>query len=138
MFMRSTGLGRTLLRAKVSDILATHIVPATLEERTDGTPEPMRMVLMMEVVHPVHWIVRGFLDPSDLRKMVKVILTNPVLILKGIKFLLSKDPDYGEIADAHASAAKPAAASAPKQGSGPGAIPTAASKGGPGAIPSRA
>jgi hypothetical protein len=131
MFMRSTGLGRTLLKAKVSDILATHIVPSTLDEPTEGSTEPMRMVLMMEVIHPVHWIVRGFLDPSDLRKMVKIILTNPILILKGIKFLLSKDPDYGEIAatEAHAPAAKPAA--------GPGSIPTAAPKAGPGPLPSR-
>jgi hypothetical protein len=136
MFMRSTGLGRTLLKAKVSDILATRIVPSTLEERADGNTEPMRMVLMMEVIHPVHWIVRGFLDPSDLRKMVKVILTNPILILKGIKFLFSKDPDYGDLAtaEAHAPAAKPAA----KSGAGPGSIPAAAPKAGPGAIPSRA
>jgi hypothetical protein len=132
MFMRSTGLGRTLLKAKVSDILATHIVPATLEEPQDGSTEPMRMVLMMEVIHPVHWIVRGFLDPSDLRRMVKVILTNPILILKGIKFLFSKDPDYGEMEtkEAHAPAAKPAAGTAAKPG--PGAIP------GPGSIPTRA
>ncbi len=129
MFMRSTGLGRTLLHAKVSDILATHIVPATLEEPTDGTTEPMRMILMMEVVHPVHWTVRAFLDPSDLRKMIKIVLTNPVLILKGIKFFFSKDPVYENKPEAHAPAPKAEPGKAVK---GPGAIP------GPGSIPTRA
>jgi len=129
MFMRSTGLGRTLLKAKVSNILATHIVPATLEEPTDGTAEPMRMILMMEVVHPVHWTVRAFMDPSDLRKMIKIVLTNPVLILKGIKFFFSKDPVYGDVTEAHAPAPK---AEAGKAAKGPGAVP------GPGTIPTRA
>lgn len=132
MFVRSTGLGRTLLTAKVANIFATTIVPSTLEEPKEGTTEPMRMVLMMEVVNPVHWAVRAFIDPSDLRKMVKIILTNPILILKGIKFFFSKDPDYGELAKAEASAPK-AAAKAPGAAPGPGAIPK-----GPGAISSKA
>ncbi len=138
MFMRSTGLGRTLLTAKVANILATTIVPSTLEEPKEGTTEPMRMILMMEVVDPVHWTVRAFLDPSDLRKMVKIILTNPILILKGIKFFFSKDPVYEKTANAHASAAKQDAGKGSQTGSGPGDVPKTASKTGPGPIPSRA
>jgi len=133
MFMRSTGLGRTLLTGKVSNIFATTVVPSTLEEPPEGVTEPMRMIMMMEIVNPVHWTVRAFLDPSDLRKIVKIIVTNPALILKGIKFFFSKDPDYGELAKAEASAPKAAAAKGPGSVSGPGAIPK-----GPGAIPSKA
>ncbi|MCX5805926.1 MAG: hypothetical protein NT010_07650 [Proteobacteria bacterium] len=133
MFMRSTGLGRTLLTGRVSNIFATTIVPSTLEEPQGGVTEPVRM-MMMEIVNPVHWTVRAFLDPSDLRKIVKVVVTNPSLILKGIKFFFSKDPDYGELAKAEASAPKAAPGSVPK---GPGGVPSAAPKG-PGAIPSRA
>ncbi|MCX5811316.1 MAG: hypothetical protein NT178_02050 [Proteobacteria bacterium] len=136
MFMRSTGLGRTLLTGKVSNIFATTVVPSTLEEPQEGVTEPVRMMMMMEIVNPVHWTVRAFLDPSDLRKIVKVIVTNPLLILKGIKFFFSKDPDYGELAKVEASAPKADAGKAPKGPAsvpGPGAIPK-----GPGAIPSRA
>jgi hypothetical protein len=138
MFMRSTGLGRTLLTAKVANIEATTVVPSTLEEAKEGAAEPTRMLLVMEVVNPVHWTVRAFIDPSDLRKMVKIVLTNPQLLLKGIKFFFSKDPAYGETAKAEvpASALKPEAGKAPKSAAGPGPIPSAAAKG-PGPIPSR-
>ena len=129
MFMRSTGLGRTLLTAKVANIEATTVVPSTLEEPMEGTTEPTRMLLVMEVVNPVHWTVRAFIDPSDLRKMVKIVLMNPQLLLKGIKFFFSKDPVYGETAKAEAPA------SAPKPQAGPGPIHAAPK--GPGPIPSR-
>jgi hypothetical protein len=137
MFMRSTGLGRTLLTARVANIEATTVVPSTLEESTGGTIEPTRMLLVMEVVNPVHWTVRAFIDPSDLRKMVKIVLTNPSLLLKGIKFFFSKDPVYGELtkAEAPASAPKPEAGKAQKPQAGPGPIPAAQK--GPGPIPSR-
>ena len=124
MFMRSTGLGRTLLTGKVANIEATTVVPSTLEQPKEGATEPVRMLLLMEIVNPVHWTVRAFIDPSDLRKMVKIVLTNPSLLLKGIKFFFSKDPVYGELVKA------------PEPGAGPGAIPTTAPKG-PGPIPSR-
>jgi hypothetical protein len=136
MFMRSTGLGRTLLTAKVANIEATTVVPSTLEEAQEGVIEPTRMLLVMEVVDPVHWTVRAFIDPSDLRKMVKIVLMNPLLLLKGIKFFFSKDPIYGETAraEAPASAPKPEAAKAPKSAAGPTPSPVAK---GPGPIPSR-
>lgn len=137
MFMRSTGLGRTLLTGKVANIEATTVVPSTLEPPKEGTAEPMRMLLQMQIVNPVNWTVRAFLDPSDLRKMVKILLTNPAVLLKGIKFFFSKDPDYGELAKAEASAPKAEAGKAQKPGAGPGPIPTTAPKAGPGPIPSR-
>ena len=141
MFLRSTGLGRTLLTAKVAKIETTDMVPSTLESPKNGAAEPLRMLMTMEVVNPVHWTVRAFVDPSDLRRMVKEVLTHPGLILKGIVFLFSKDPAYGcaSTEPAAAPAPEPAAAakSAPSRKNGPGPIPASAPKAGPGPIPMR-
>jgi hypothetical protein len=142
MFIRSTGLGRTLLTARVANIETTDMVPATLEPPKQGTMEPLRMLMVMEVVHPVHWTVRAFVDPADLRRMAKLVLTNPVLILRGIKFFFSKSPVYGEPGKTEAVTAapaagetKPAAPEAAAHRTGPGPIPSVPPKAGPGAIP---
>jgi hypothetical protein len=142
MFVRSTGLGRTLLTAKVAKIETTEVVPSTLEPPKGGTVEPMRMLMVIQVVSPVNWTVRAFVDPSDLRHMAKVVLTNPMLILKGIKFFFSKDPVYATPATAETAAAGapgPAAATAAQAAprTGPGPIPSALAKQGPGPIPPR-
>ena len=144
MFIRSTGLGRTLLTARVANIQTTDMVPSTLEPPQQGTTEPMRMLMVMEVVHPVHWTVRAFVDPADLRRMAKLVLTNPALILRGIKFFFSKSPTYGEPGKAEATVAPPAmaqarAAAAPVAAArtGPAPIPAAPAKRGPGPIPPR-
>jgi hypothetical protein len=135
MFVRSTGLGRTLLRGRISIVDSTMLVPSTLEPPVPGTTEPMRMLMAMEILHPVHWTVRAFLDPADLRHLVWLVLKNPMLILRAIKFLLSKGPVYEslETAEASAGAAQPAPMPAAPKG-GPAPIPTVK---GPGAIPSR-
>jgi hypothetical protein len=142
MFLRSTGLGRTLLTARVAKIGTTRLVPSTLEPAKDGVTEPTRMLMTMEVVNPVHWTVRAFVDPSDLRRMIKEVLTHPGLILKGIVFLFSKDPVYMEPgaaepvgAPAPGAAASAKTAAVPK--AGPGPIPASAAKTGPGPIPAR-
>lgn len=134
MFVRSTGLGRTLLSGRISKIVTTNLVPATLEEAKNGHPEPMRVLMEMEITNPVHWTVRAFLDPKDLRHMVMLMLTNPGFIMNGLKFLFKKGPDYGTSKqEAHApAAAAPVAPSAPK--AGPAPIP---SKAGPRPIPAR-
>ena len=142
MFLRSTGLGRTLLTAKVAKIETTRTVPSTLEPPKNGTIEPIRMLMTMEVVNPVHWTVRAFVDPSDLRRMVKEVLTHPGLILKGIIFLCSKDPAYATPATTEPAAAPhpgptAAAQAAPARKNGPGPIPASAPKAGPGPIPAR-
>ena len=142
MFLRSTGLGRTLLTARVAKIETTHMVPSTLEPPKDGTVEPMRMLMTMEVVNPVHWTVRAFVDPSDLRRMVVTVLTHPGLIAKGIMFLFSKDPTYATPeAGKHAGASVPgpavAAQAVPGPNNGFGPVPVFASKIGPSAIPAR-
>ena len=140
MFVRSTGLGRTLLTAKVAKIETTEVVPSTLEPPKEGTAEPMRMLMVIQVVSPVNWTVRAFVDPSDLRHMVKVVLTNPMLILKGIKFFFSKDPVYATSAIAGTAAAvapgpAPATAAQAAPKTGPGPMPPAPPKAGPGPIP---
>ncbi|MGD0658436.1 MAG: hypothetical protein ABSD38_10255 [Syntrophorhabdales bacterium] len=142
MFIRSTGLGRTLLTARVANIETTQVVPSTLDPPKDGAAEPMRMLMIMQVVHPVNWTVRAFVDPSDLRHMIKVVLTHPMLILRGIRFFFSKDPVYASTATAEPVAAptagdgaKAPARPAPKKGAGP--IPAAAPRRGPGPIPPR-
>lgn len=136
MFVRSTGLGRTLLSGHIGKIVMTNLVPSTLEPPKDGTHEPTRVLMEMEITNPVHWTVRAFLDPPDLRHMVMLILTNPAFIMNALKFLFTKGPKYdtqaGHEAPAKtaASASKPAA-TAPKVG-----VPMAPLKG-PGAIPAR-
>ena len=136
MFIRSTGLGRTLLTARVANIETTTIVPSTLEAPSNGASEPMRMLMVMEVVHPVHWTVRAFVDPADLRRMIKLVLTNPMLIMRGLKFLFSKGPTYAEPAGVEAAVATSTTASTPSQKTGLGPVLGAAPKAGPGPIPS--
>jgi hypothetical protein len=139
MFVRSTGLGRTLLSGRISKIVTTSLVPATLEEPPAGQIEPMRVLMEMEITNPVHWTVRAFLDPKDLRHMVMLILTNPAFIMNGLKFLFSRGPKYDTPAGHEAPAAAGAAASAPKpaaSAASKSAAPSAPPKG-PGAIPQR-
>jgi hypothetical protein len=102
------------------------------------------MLMVMEILHPVHWTVRAFVDPADLRHMVWLVLSHPSLILRGIKFLLSKSPKYElpgeEAAEAPAAGVSAAAKAAPAKAptaqpkAGPGPIPV---RTGPGPIPSR-
>jgi hypothetical protein len=138
MFVRSTGLGRTLLRGRIAIVETTELDPATLELPANGAREPMRMLMAMEILHPVHWTVRAFLDPADLRHMVWLIISNPAFILRAIKFLFSKSPTYAPI---EAATAPAAGASATASKAGPGPIPTAtasqAAPKGPPPVPSR-
>jgi len=48
--------------------------------------------MVMEIIDPVHWTVRAFIEPKDLRQMVWMVLKNPILIVRCIKFLFSKGP----------------------------------------------
>lgn len=132
MFIRSTGLGRTLLSGRIAKIVTTTLVPSTLEPPPAGAKEPMRLLVEMEITNPVHWTVRAFIDPPDLREMLKVILTNPALILSCLKFLFMKGPNYDApvpTGTTVAAAAAPPRVSAPAKGvsglapAGPRAIP---------------
>jgi hypothetical protein len=136
MFIRSTGLGRTLLTGKVARIISTTIVPSTLEPPKGGTQEPMRILMEVEITNPVHWTIRAFVDPHDLREMLKRILTSPRLMLNCLRLLFSKAPNYDTQVKPEADAAPganilvtlPGAGAVPKVGieqmpKGPSAIP---------------
>jgi hypothetical protein len=100
------------------------------------------MLMVMEILHPVHWTVRAFVDPADLRQMAWMVLKSPRLILKAIGFLFTKNPVYPPLETGDTQSA---AATGPKTGpievptrppaAGPGPIPAA--RPGPGPIPSR-
>lgn len=138
MFVRSTGLGRTLLSGRIAKIVTTTLVPATLEEPSAGQTEPMRVLMEMEITNPVHWTVRAFLDPKDLRHMVMLILTNPAFMLNALKFLFSKGPTYSNAAahEAPAAAAAAAPVAKPAAGASRAPAPSVAPKG-PAPIPQR-
>jgi len=118
------------------------MVPSTLEPPADGSSEPMRMLMVMEILHPVHWTVRAFVDPQDLRHMVWTVLKNPGLILRGIKFLFMKSPVYQtsdgpetQTAGVNVPKSEPIHVPAQAPRTGPGPIPAA--RPGPGPIPGR-
>jgi len=111
MFVRSTGLGRTLLTGRIDKIVTTTVVPSTLEPPT-GAQEPLRLLVEIEITNPVHWTVRAFIDPPDLREMIKIIVTSPRLLFSCLKFLFMKGPQY----DDPAAAGTPAPATAPAPG----------------------
>lgn len=87
MLIRSTGLGRTLLTCHVAKIEVTDIIPSTLEPSKESHKEPMRILMTVQTTHPVTWTVRGFVEPDDLRLILKAAL-KPSVILATIKFLL--------------------------------------------------
>ncbi len=89
MRIRSTGLGKTLLGAHVGTIEPSKVIPETLEASTD---EPTRLLFTMEVTDPVHWTVRAFLEPADLRLILKLLLTRPGTLFCALRFLFSKGP----------------------------------------------
>ena len=87
MYIRSTGLGKTLLQCKVSSIESCNIVPATLELPKEGESEPTRLLMTMKVIAPVSWTVRAFVEPADLRHIIGFVLRNPGVLFKGLRFL---------------------------------------------------
>ena len=86
MYVRSTGLGRTLLKSRLGKLEVTNIVPSTLEESEN---EPARMLMVMNIDEPVNWEVKAFMEPQDLRRLVMLIL-RPSVIWGGLKLLFSK------------------------------------------------
>jgi hypothetical protein len=86
MKIRSTGLGKTLLTAQVGTFEPTKTVPATLEASDN---EPTRLLLTMEVVEPVHWTVRAFMEPSDVRRVIK-LLFRPRTLFCALRFLMKR------------------------------------------------
>ncbi|MBE0618417.1 MAG: hypothetical protein IH608_10895 [Proteobacteria bacterium] len=93
MFIRSTGLGRTLLTCKVVKIEVTDMVPSTLEPPEEGEPkEPTRLLMTIQTTDPVNWTVRGFVEPQDLWLILKAAMT-PAVIWTALKFLFAGGKD---------------------------------------------
>ncbi len=113
MYIRSTGLGRTLLTCGVAKIEVTDVVPSTLEPPKEGHREPKRMLMTIQTTDPVNWTVRGFVEPDDLRQILKAAL-KPGVILTAIKFLL-----FGGGTAKKTAQAPPQGAVAPAPGSAP-------------------
>ena len=88
MYIRSTGLGRTLLQTRVAKVELTNIVPGTLESPKEGGDEPTRLLMTMDVIAPVSWTVRAFVEPADLRRIIGLVLKNPRTLLHGVRFLI--------------------------------------------------
>ena len=88
MYIRSTGLGKTLLQCKVVKVEATNMIPETLEPSKDDGNEPMRLLMTMKVIAPVTWTVRAFVEPADLRHIIGFVLKNPGVLFKGVCFLI--------------------------------------------------
>lgn len=96
MYLRSTALGKTLLNGGITTIEASKVIPETLEEDRDGN-EPTRLLFTMEVVEPVHWTIRTFIEPQDLRRMLGLILKSPRTLFHTFCFLFSKGPEPKKI-----------------------------------------
>lgn len=90
MLIRSTGLGRTLLSGEVAKIKSSNIVPETLEASENGN-EPTRLFLTMETKAPVNWIVNIFIEPADLRRILWILIKNPLILFSGLGLLFRKD-----------------------------------------------
>ena len=88
MYIRSTGLGKTLLQCKVESVESSTIIPATLEATKKGEEEPTRLLMTMKVVSPVSWTVRAFVEPADLRHIIAFTLRNPKVIFSALRFLI--------------------------------------------------
>jgi hypothetical protein len=90
MYIRSTGLGKTLLQCKVESVESSVIVPATLEATKAGEEEePTRLLMTMRVIAPVTWTVRAFVEPTDLRAIVAFALKNPGVLFSALRFLIA-------------------------------------------------
>lgn len=87
MYIRSTGLGKTLLQCKVESVEASTIVPTTLESSKEGEEEPTRLLMTMRVIAPVTWTVRAFVEPADLRHIIAFALRNPKVLFSALRFL---------------------------------------------------
>lgn len=91
MYIRSTGLGRTLLRARISGFDSTKLIPTTMKKCKNNT-ETTRLLLTVETEYPVTWTISTFMEPEDLRAMIRFAL-RPSTIFTMLKFLFIKGPE---------------------------------------------
>jgi len=87
MYIRSTGLGSTLLQCKIAKLESSKIVPETLELPKEDQNEPTRLLMTIQTIAPVTWTVRAFVEPADLRHIIGFALRNPRFLFDGLRFL---------------------------------------------------
>jgi hypothetical protein len=87
MYIRSTGLGKTLLQCKVESVEPSNVVPETLEATKEGESEPTRLLMTMRVIAPVTWTVRALVEPADLRQIIGFALKNHGVLFNGVRFV---------------------------------------------------
>jgi hypothetical protein len=70
MKVQSTGLGKTLMIAHFSDLLKTDFQSEQVIQAT------------MEAVEPLHWTIKVYMEPKDVRKAIFMGLKKPSLVWK--------------------------------------------------------
>ena len=70
MKVQSTGLGKTLMIAHFSDLLKTDFQSEQVIQAT------------MEAVEPLHWTIKVYMEPRDVRKAIFMGLKKPSLVWK--------------------------------------------------------
>jgi hypothetical protein len=106
MKVQSTGLGKTLMIAHFKDLLKADFQGQLVIQAT------------MEAVEPLHWTIKVYMEPKDVRKVVFMGLKKPSLAWKVLlAFILGRFSIFsraapGEITE-EAPGAPPQPASAP-------------------------
>lgn len=88
MYMRSTGLGKTLLQGKIVKAEYTNIVPETLKDPPAGQNEPHRLLCTIQTIAPVTWQVRVFVEPVDVRFFIGYLFKNPKVLFSALSMLI--------------------------------------------------
>jgi hypothetical protein len=70
MKVQSTGLGKTLMIANFKDLLKTNFQSEQVIQAT------------MEAVEPLHWTIKVYMEPKDVRKAIFMGLKKPTLVWK--------------------------------------------------------
>lgn len=77
MKVQSTGLGKTVMVAHVKELYNTEFEDKDVLQMT------------IEATEPVHWTIKCYMEPSDVRYVIKLGLKFSIL-LKAIKSLFKK------------------------------------------------
>ncbi len=91
MFVRSTGLGKTPMVAKVNMLQFAKINKESLKD--DPSCE-LNMVMRIETTKPAAWHITAFMSPEDVRELAKKILT-PSTLIKVISYMFASSSSNG-------------------------------------------
>ena len=77
MLVRSTGLGKTPMIAKIAMLEFARLSTESLKEDADSE---QRMILRLETIKPAAWQITAFMGPDDMRDLAKKLLKPRTLI----------------------------------------------------------